>query len=413
MKKIVRKNTIDLEGVKRKINNALSEKGQALAEALRALIDELEASDVEVDEEALKAEVKKVIDEMEEVPEAVANAIAEKFATVKNSIADKQELTPKVKNEIAAAIMRAGKKESVKDAVEGILVKNDITGLTFADVVDYTIVEAWGDYNPLFKQLYKTPFTKFFYNDDDLSTADILAKQWDKSSEVEKAIQQIAVEGKSISTKYIYKRQRAALEDLDEIEKAGETANFLRWINEELDRQIVNTIVKAMLVGDTTNPVGSRVSTFETIGTKSASDAFTTLVNPESANNVTVADVRRMCDSVKNPHGKRKVLVIAPEVLFEISQFIFAAGGTTDFRSVEELASKLGVDEIIKSDLLQASDGLYAICMLPQGYWYNEKAALQVAYPHYENNVMNYQKERNIGGAIHDLYSTAVLKEAE
>ena len=53
------------------------------------------------------------------------------------------------------------------------------------------------------------------------------------------------------------------------------------------------------------------------------------------------------------------------------------------------------------------------IVMLPDGYWYNEKNAISVAYPKYEENVMNYQKERNIGGAIHDLFSTAVLKKAQ
>ena len=75
----------------------------------------------------------------------------------------------------------------------------------------------------------------------------------------------------------------------------------------------------------------------------------------------------------------------------------------------------LGVNEVIECDLMDADgtdNGVFAICFLPDGYWYNEKNAIQVAYPKYETNTMNYQKERNIGGAIHDLYASAVLKAA-
>ena len=35
------------------------------------------------------------------------------------------------------------------------------------------------------------------------------------------------------------------------------------------------------------------------------------------------------------------------------------------------------------------------------------KAAMQVSYPKYEMNAMNYQRERNIGGAIHGLKTVA------
>jgi hypothetical protein len=37
---------------------------------------------------------------------------------------------------------------------------------------------------------------------------------------------------------------------------------------------------------------------------------------------------------------------------------------------------------------------------------------LQVSYPKYEMNAMNYQRERNIGGAIHGLKTVAFGAEA-
>ena len=408
------KEWINLAAIKRRVANAFSEKGQEAADAIRALIDELESAEVEVDETALAEKIQEVLANAEpntKTEEAIANAIAKRMQAITDTVGAKN-LSAAVKNQISAAILRAASKEEVKNAVNAVLVKNDVTGLTFEDVVDYAVVESWGDLNPIFKQLHKTFFTKFFYNGQDVKTATLLAKQWDKSGETEKKIQEIAVTGKQILTKYIYKRQRAAQEDLDEIEKAGGLTNFLRFINEELDRMIVNTIVMAILIGDNVNELADRVTTFETIGSKNASDLFTKVLNPEGET-VTLKDFRRACDAVKNPNGKRKVAILSTSMLSQISEFKYSGTGTIMYRSTDEVAKQLGVDEVILCDLLDPEEGIYGIVMLPDGYWYNEKNAISVAYPKYEENVMNYQKERNIGGAIHDLFSTAVLKKAQ
>lgn len=407
------KEWINLTAIKRRVANAFSEKGQEAADAIRALIDELESAEVEVDETALAEKIQEVLANAEpntKTEEAIANAIAKRMQAITDTVGAKN-LSAAVKNQISAAILRAASKEEVKNAVNAVLVKNDVTGLTFEDVVDYAVVESWGDLNPIFKQLHKTFFTKFFYNGQDVKTATMLAKQWDKSGDTEKKIQEIAVTGKQILTKYIYKRQRAAQEDLDEIEKAGGLTNFLRFINEELDRMIVNTIVMAILIGDNVNELADRVTTFETIGSKNASDLFTKVLNPEGET-VTLKDFRRACDAVKNPNGKRKVAILSTSMLSQISEFKYSGTGTIMYRSTDEVAKQLGVDEVILCDLLDPEEGIYGIVMLPDGYWYNEKNAISVAYPKYEENVMNYQKERNIGGAIHDLFSTAVLKKA-
>lgn len=408
------KEWINLTAIKRRVANAFSEKGQEAADAIRALIDELESAEVEVDETALAEKIQEVLANAEpntKTEEAIANAIAKRMQAITDTVGAKN-LSAAVKNQISAAILRAASKEEVKNAVNAVLVKNDVTGLTFEDVVDYAVVESWGDLNPIFKQLHKTFFTKFFYNGQDVKTATLLAKQWDKSGDTEKKIQEIAVTGKQILTKYVYKRQRAAQEDLDEIEKAGGLTNFLRFINEELDRMIVNTIVMAILIGDNVNDLADRVTTFETIGSKKVSDLFTKVLNPEGEA-VTLKDFRRACDAVKNPNGKRKVAILSTSMLSQISEFKYSGTGTIMYRSTDEVAKQLGVDEVILCDLLDPEEGIYGIVMLPDGYWYNEKNAISVAYPKYEENVMNYQKERNIGGAIHDLFSTAVLKKAQ
>lgn len=414
------KQVVNFANLKTRIANAFSERGKEAADAIRDLLDELEQSEVEVDEDALADKIREVLAAAEpnsKTEEAIANAIAKRMQAITNTAKGK-DLSQKVKNQISAAVLRAHGREDVENAVNAVLVKNDITGLTFEDVVDYAIVEAWGDMNPIFRQLHKTMFTKFFYNADELKTAKLLAKQWDKTGEEEKKIQDFAAIGKQIFTKYVYKRMRAAQEDLDEIEKAGFLSNFLRFINEELDRMIVNTIVLAILIGDEVNEAADRITTFETIGTKNVSDLFTSVLVPQSTA-VSLADLRALADATKNPFGKRKIMLLNTTTLSLVAEAMYATGGTPFFRSKDELARMIGVDEIIECDLLDAetrdqeADGIFAICMLPDGYWYNEKKAISVAYPEYKTNEMNYQKERNIGGAIHDLYSTAVLKRGD
>lgn len=405
-------NDVDaLNAIRKQIKNALSEEGADLAAALRGLIDELENSEVTIDEAELRnriEEVMKATEPSEKIQEFVANAIAKRMTAMQQSMP--KELTPEIKNQISAAILHARGKDEVKDAVNAVLVKNDITGLTFENVVDYAIVEKWGDLNPLVAQLKKVPYTKFFYSEQDMSDKEILAKQWTKTSETEKVIQELVANGKTITPKYVYKRQRLAFEDLDNIEKSGEMSNFLRFIDEELDRMIANTIAMAIVIGDTTNDLANRVTTFETIGNKTVTDVFTTVKTRANAN-VTLTDLRQLADTLYNPKGAKKVLLMAQETISKAAEFTYASGGTTTYMSNEELAAKIGVDEIIPCSLLDPTGNVYAVAMIPDEYWYHEVKSLSVAYPEYSMNAQNYLKERNVGGAIHGLSSTAVLRK--
>lgn len=400
-----------------RIQNALGEKGQGLVDELRGLFDEAEAAEAEIADADLVAAVEDIIAKYKEVPEAVANAIAalkSDMQKVRNGLtAEGKKLPMAVQNQIAKAVINCRAKDEIRGAVEAVLVKNDITGLTFGEVIDYNIVDGWGDNTGLFGKLFKTPVTKFFYTEDDLATAAVLAKQWDKDSEEAKAAQVIATEGKSITTKYIYKKQRIANEDLDEIAASGSEATFLKYITSELRRQWSNSVIKAILVGDTTNPVGSRITTFEAIGTKAASDIFTTVVNPATATVVTFGEVWKTVQAVRDPFGYGKVLVLDETSLGDVAAFVYASGGDADYRGIDELKAKLGVADIILMDLHGfTSDEVHAVCLVPQGYWVNIKKEAEVAYPDWEFNQMNWLYERNAGGGIHDIKSTAVYKEA-
>ena len=418
------KDYANVSKIKRQINDTLSgEKAQELKDALNALVSELESSEVEVDEvafsEAVGDLVKKYMSDPEaEVPAAVANAIAKKMKALKDSInAESGEALPvKVKNQITKALLtaRTTDRDAIRNSVQAILVENGVSGLTFEKTVDYTIASKWEDLNPLLAKLKRTFISKFFYTTDTINAVAVIAKRWDKASAagVEKKLQEIATLNKSISTDYAYVRQMINQADLDDIAEAGQESTFLAWMSNELDLHLANTLVRAILIGDTVNIAGERVTTFETIGTKAATDAFTIVQNPAVALTVDVSDIRTMCDKIFNPNGLPKVLIISQALLTSLSAYTYAAGGDVHYRSTEEMAGQFGVSEIYITDFLSQVAGLHAICMLPAGYWYKEKKSINVSWQEYKENRLYYMKEKNVGGAIHDLLSTAVLKEA-
>lgn len=391
--------------LKKKISDAFSEEGQAAADAIRALIDEIEGSEQEIDRDELERLIMETMrkfnkSEDEEIPAAVANAIAKKIVEVQNRMPVSDKLTPKIKNEISAAILKARGKSEVEKVVNDVLVKNGISGLSFEDTVDYAITENWGESNALFNALRKTPFSKFFYSAQDKTDADVIAHGWDKTSQTEKEIQAVVANGKSISTQYIYKRQQIAQEDLDDMREMGGETNFLRWLNDELDRQIVNTIVGILLGAVQSNDI----TTIEALMGAGTSDAFRTAVanRATAVTDLTIVDIRKLADAVSNPYGKSKWLVIDQTTLTQISAFVYASGGDTTYHRLDDLKGMLGVDEIYVTSLATVP-----IVFLPDGYWVKEKNAISVTYPTWEFNVQNYQKERNLGGGIHDLKSVA------
>ena len=392
-----------MDVIKRKVKNAFSEEGAEAAAAIRDLIDELENAEIEIDERELASRVEEVIRSFngradEEMPANVANEIAKRFKALENSMPVSDKVTPAIKNQVAAAVLRAKGRESVKDAVNAVLVKNGITGLTFNETIDFAINDKWGDSDELFAALRKVQFSKFFYTAQEFNDPDVVAHGWNKTSETEKQIQQLTVNGKTIATQYIYKRQQIAFEDLDDIEESGSSSTFLRWLNEELDRQIVNAIVAVML-GNTTD--FTDITTIESLLGAGTTDVFRTAVAVTTPTLLEIADVRALVDAVIAGRGA-KWLVMSQQQLTHIAEFIYGTGGTTTYRSREELAAMLGVERIYVTD-----KATKVICFIPSEYWVKEKASLQVSYPKYEFNVMNYQRERNIGSAVHGLKSVA------
>lgn len=399
-----------LNEIRQKIQDSFTEEGAAAAAAIRELIDEIENSEVEVDEEEFARQVIEIVNGSKEVPEAVANAIAKKFAEVKNAVTDpKQQLTQQIKNKIAAAILTSRGRDEIRDNVNKVLVENGVSGLTFEETVDFAIVENWGSTNRLFAALRKSPITKFYYTTQDVTDSGVLAHEWAKTDDTEKIAQAINALSKTINTRIIYKRLPVDQEDLLDMRDAGDEANFLRWVSDELDRQIVNTIVGTILGSITTVININGVTVWEPLMGNGSTDAFRTAVSTTATSKaqLEITDVRKAADAV-SANGKAKWLVIDQTTLTQISVFHYSENGDPIFHNIEELKGMLGVDDIFITNL-----ATNPIVFVPDGYWWKDKGTIDVAYPTWEYNKQNYQKERKCGGAVHDLKSVAFFDYAE
>ena len=421
---------------KKQVINTLSGDAAELRDALIALFDELANQEEEFDINQFKSEIETIVAKYSDVPEATANAIAQAVENVakrvQNALPKDERLTAAIKNQIASAIFKSHDKVDCKNKVQEVLTANGISGLEFEAAVDYVIDWKMEDLNPLFAKFHRTLLNKFFYGEISLKEAAEIAHGWLKTNEGEKLVQELTVHPKKIDTDYVYKRIQFAFSDLDEIEDAGQLTQFLRMISKELDMMIVNTIVMAVLVGDNVNDAANKIVTFESIGTKTVSDLFTIVVDSDNADlaaymleinaasapavSQKLAALKFTRDQIHNPYGKEVVAVMSRKALSELSPRIVAAGGDFVFRSKEEIAAELGVDDIYLTDLMPDTLGegeateTKVVFLIPDGYWVKERKAIDVAYPTYEKNVQNLQKERNIGGKIHDLLSTAIYR---
>ena len=414
MKKVAKLNLQGLKQIKNYFNDNASEASNKILD----LITELENSEVEIDEKMLYEEVKKLfeteempaelVEELEEtieenVEEAVADSIAKMNKGNKQPVANNVN-KKEVKNAIAKVVLNSRTKEEVQRNLKEYEVKNGIT-FTSGDftnpVVDYDISNKWiDDADELFAAFTQTQITKFFYTTQDWDDEYASAALWVKGTETEKAIQELTVDPKTLTTAYVYKRQRYAQEDLDDIMDAGNLGQFLDWTTWELRRHVVDMIVAAVL--------GTKsLSNIE--GLNASNAAFTTAIGGGDAlatyfSFVNVENMRNMVDKVLAKGDKWLIMTQAD--FTRLAGHILASGGTTMYYTKEELASQLGVDKIYISNLID--EGKVA-CMVPSEYWVKMKNTLNVAYPQYEYNAQNLQYEINLAGAFHGILSSAYI----
>lgn len=411
MKKDFLVNVGRLQGIK----NALTGDAKDFADAVLAAFQSMQDDDEEHGVEELTEKVEEIAGEYVSKQD-VENKIAEVRESIlrmvrANGAGEQSKLTPEIAKQVANAILRSRSHAETFAALDGVIAKNDLTGLSYQGLVDYTLNIKQEDADEVFDALSVTPFTKWFYGELNDSNAEQVAKQWDKTQQkgITKDLQTLALNGKSIECKEVYKMQRIANSDLNAAEEAGQQVQLLASVSGELRKAIKAAAVRAILIGDKVNSGNKQITSFETIGTKKATDVFTTVLNPEGAE-VTLVDLLRTVKAVKT---ERKWLFITSALEVKLRKMLYAAGGTATIIGLEDMAKMIGVERVINKDYLADEEGLHAIVMSPDEYRVKIRKTNEVPFPEWKENAQYLLAEMDMAGAIHGIKSTAVLRAAQ
>lgn len=396
-------------------SNTLSETATALWEEVKAAFEALAEDTAEHDITALNdkyAEISaKYAEQNEQVAERIQMLRNELTAKMQGAIKVADKFTKEVREEICRAIAdNAGNKARIENAVMDVCKRNDITGMTFAEVQSLAVVFE-SKPTDLFDSFARTTIDKHYLVGVDESNAAQIAKQWEDSPTAVKEIETLAAEGVALNTKYVYKMQRLPNEVIDNARAAGTLAQVEGEISRELEQQVKRLAERAAIVGDNVNTGSAKVTTFQTIGTITATTSRVAVVNPATAGTITLLDLAKAADKVEATIAE-KVLVISKDAARALSAFVYASGGTQTILSDEEIAAKIGVSRIVKVDYMSEVTGLHAVVLKTNAYKVYIKNEVRIAYPKYENNSLYYLYELNMAGALTELKSAAVLREA-
>lgn len=399
-----------LQGIKNALTGDAKDFADAVLEAFQSFADDNEEHGIDELTEKVK-EIESTFVSNSDVENKIAEVRESIMQIVRGGAAGakvENKISGKVVEQVANAILRSRSHSEAINAIEGVMTKNDITGLTYQQMVDYVLNIKQDDADDVFDALNVTPFAKWFYGELNESNAEQVAKQWDKSSQkgVTKDLQTLALNGKSIECKEVYKMQRIANSDLNAAEEAGQQTQLLASAVAELRKSVKAAAVRAMLIGDKVNTGNKQITSFETIGTKKETNAFTTVLHPEGAE-VTLVDLLR---TVKEVKAERKWLFITSALEVQLRKMVYAAGGTATIIGLEDMAKMLGVERVINKDYLADETGLHAIVMSPDEYRVKIRKTVEMPFPEYKENAMYLLYEMDMAGAIHGLKSTAVLR---
>ena len=402
-----------LQGIKNALTGDAKDFADAVLEAFQSFADDDKEHGIDELTEKVK-EIESTFASKQDVENKIAEVRESIMQVVRGGAAGasvENKISGKVVEQVANAILRSRSHSEAINAIEGVMTKNDITGLSYQQLVDYVLNIKQDDADEVFDALNVTPFAKWFYGELNESNADQVAKQWDKASQkgVTKDLQTLALQGKSIECKEVYKMQRIANSDLNAAEEAGQQTQILASAVAELRKSVKAAAVRAMLIGDKVNSGNKQITSFETIGTKKATDAFTTVLNPEGAE-VTLVDLLR---TVKEVKADRKWLFITSALEVQLRKMVYGNGGTATIIGLEDMAKMLGVERVINKGYLANENGLHAIVMSPDEYRVKIRKTAEIPFPEYKENAMYLLYEMDMAGAIHGIKSTAVLRAAE
>ena len=399
--------------------NAVTPEGEALIQEITQILADLANDpDVEYDEADILAKV------TETAKSAGAAAAAEVANAFKGKIVTENKMDKeKVRGYFAEAMRNAAGKGKGAFATEfkELCAKNGITGLPSLVEV-FPEIQTKFEKTSILSKLRKlgNQSLKFGISAQADDATDVRARgytAYDTDGVLQgKVDQNLILTPKTLSLGAIYKK--ITIPKLMSYQTGNDTQLF-NWLANELVERIDNEIQRVILVGDgRLSTALDHITSFETIGTKTADDAYT--VYDEVSNVMpTLANVRAMIDQMDN--SKPITLYAHPATITGMQAYQYASGGAVSYISDEILASQLGVAEIVRTKMLAgavpapvvaAATYPLVIAIQGDGYGYVGSDLFSVDYEKWDYNADVLMAEIFAGGGVIRPLSTGVLKVA-
>ena len=386
------------------MKNTVTPEAQALIDEINSILSELQNDpDIEYSADDLKARIS----------ELLATQVAEMENKLKNTFQIKNSVDNVKYRKMFADAMRnaAGRgKGAFAEEFNKICVKNGITSMP-------TIVEVFPEIQTKFEQ---TSMLSKLRKLGQYSLQIPVSLQDDSEENVrakghavltnEKVDQNLVITPKTLTLGAIYKK--ISVPKLLSYQVQDDTALF-QWLVEELIARIDNEIQIVILVGDgRTSESVNKINSFETIGTKTAADAYT--VYKQLAGVLpTLAGVKSVIDQMDM--SKPISIYASPALITLLETYVAATGGSTTYIQDSVLADQLGVSEIIRTRMLNTtiptdtSKNPVLIAIQHDNYGYVGNDLFTVDYEKWDYNADVFLAEIFAGGGIIKPMSTGLI----
>ena len=401
------------------LTNSISDEEKKLVEdaiaELNAIVDEVENLPEDKSDEAMEA-LKETVANLEQS----LRAMSEKFNLMKkteeeNEIMENNYLSSKQAFADFANVIRNSKNSAdIKEGWSNQLIENGITitqgaeSAYLPDAVKSMIADVWDREACWLNRVRFTGAKRFNlrFNSAQQDALNSRAKGWKKGGT--KTAQTLTLGAKLIEGQFIYK-----LQEIDAQTKFDDES-LVEYVLTELASQCIYEIRRAILVGDgRASNSADKVSSFESIGAKTTTDAYTTVIT--STSDFVIDDIVTMVDSIVNPQNKEVTVFMSKSTFRTLSRISGGEGVTPVYASKDYVAEQIGAAHIELIDYLPNT--VVAIAMILDEYYVvglekgNVLNPLIVKDIDIYKNLDVYRAETFAGGGA-SILSTAVLLPA-
>lgn len=234
--------------------------------------------------------------------------------------------------------------------------------------------------------------------DDETSRAKGHTPGDDKESE------ELEMAARIFDTQFVYKLMTVDKQTEYESDEA-----LIRYISDELFTQYLYELRRAILVGDgRANNSQYKINKLDAYA-RTATDPFVHVETVDSQLEL----IDQLVDGIANIKDGRGGLTafMSKKDLNALRRVVFSSTGTPQYNPVDFVASQLGVDEIVTTDLLGENED-YRVIVARLGEYAlvgDPLNATFVSWEDYKKNELNYRVEAPVGGGIEGLKSAFVL----